>query len=71
MKRTRSSAWKKGGFGSPRLVLGQATRAFVAIHKCSDRVCSVSGGHLQGIPAVFRMFWGPFEGLRVFAFVLS
>jgi len=71
MKRTRSSAWKKGSFGSPRLVLGQATRASVAIHKCSGRVCTVSGGHLQGIPAVFRMLWGPFGGLRVFAFVLS
>jgi hypothetical protein len=71
MKRTRSSARKKCSFGSPRLVLGQATRASVAIHKCSDSVCTVSGGHLQGIPAVFRMLWGPFEGLRVFAFVFS
>ena len=33
--------------------------------------CVVSGSYLQGIPAVFRMLWGPFGGLRVFAFVLS
>jgi hypothetical protein len=38
---------------------------------CFGVVHVVSGGHLQGIPAAFRMLWGPFGGLRVFAFVWS